>query len=133
MRIPDAVDVDLSAHDKRHILRRTWHLLRPHRLALAVIAGLVVLQAGGMVAGPAVVRYGIDQGVRPRDLDALNRAAAIFMVAAVLAYVAGRLAIKAVARVGEAFLRDLRERVFSHQMSLSMDFFDRNRTGSLVA
>jgi ATP-binding cassette, subfamily B, bacterial len=133
MRIPDAADVDLSAHETRHILRRTWQLLRPHRLGLALVAVLVVLQAGGMVAGPAVVRYGIDEGVRPRDLDALNRATVIFLAAAALAYGSGRLAIKAVARVGEAFLRDLRERVFTHQLSLSMDFFDRNRTGSLVA
>lgn len=133
MRIPDAVDVDLSGRDKRHIVRRTWDLLRPHRRGLAAIAVLVVLQAGGMVAGPALVRYGIDEGVRVRDLAALNRAAVLFVVAAVLAYVCGRLAIRAVARVGEAFLLDLRERVFSHQLSLSMDFFDRNRTGSLVA
>ena len=133
MRIPDAVDVDLSATDKRHILRRTWRLLRPHRRGLAAIAVLVVLQAGGMVAGPALVRYGIDSGVRPRDLDALNRAAALFVGAAVIAYLSGRMAIRAVARVGEAFLRDLRERVFSHQLSLSMEFFDRNRTGTLVA
>ncbi len=50
-----------------------------------------------------------------------------------LAYVAGRGAILAVARVGEAFLRELRERVFAHQLSLSLEFFDRNRTGTLVA
>ena len=133
MRIPDAVDVDLSGRDKRHIVRRTWHLLRPHRRGLLAIAVLVVLQAGGMVAGPALVRYGIDEGVRPGDLAALNRAAALFVTAALVAYVSGRLAILAVARVGESFLRDLRERVFSHQLSLSMDFFDRNRTGTLVA
>ncbi len=133
MRIPDAVDVDLSGTDKLHIVRRTWVLLRPHRRGLVAVAVLVVLQAGGMVAGPALVRYGIDEGVQPRDLDQLNRAAALFLLAAVVAYVSGRLAIRAVAKVGEAFLRELRERVFSHQLSLSMDFFDRNRTGTLVA
>lgn len=133
MRIPDATDVDLSSTERRHIIRRTWHLLHPHRRGLAVIAVLVVLQAGGMVAGPALVRYGIDSGVRPGDLDALNRAGVLFVLAAVLAYVSGRLAIRAVARVGEAFLRELRERVFSHQLALSMEFFDRNRTGTLVA
>jgi ATP-binding cassette subfamily B protein len=133
LRIPTGVDIDLSSTDKRHIVRRTWHLLRPHRRGVAGIAVLVVLQAGGMVAGPALVRYGIDEGVRQRDLAALNRAAVLFVAAAVLAYVAGRLAIRAVARVGEAFLRELRERVFSHLLSLSMDFFDRNRTGTLVA
>ncbi|MFZ6002900.1 MAG: ABC transporter ATP-binding protein [Actinomycetota bacterium] len=133
MRIPDAVDVDLSSTEKRRIVRRTWLLLRPHRRAVALVAVLVVLQALGMVAGPALVRYGIDKGVRPGDIDALNRAALLFMCAALLAYVCGRLAIRAVARVGEAFLRDLRERVFSHLLSLSMGFFDRNRTGKLVA
>jgi ATP-binding cassette subfamily B protein len=133
VRIPHASDLDLSGRDKRHIVWRTWRLLRPHRRGLVAIAVLVVAQAGGMVAGPALVRYGIDDGVRPGDLGALNRAAALFVAAAVLAYVSGRLAIRAVARVGEAFLLDLRERVFSHQLSLSMDFFDSNRTGTLVA
>jgi ATP-binding cassette, subfamily B, bacterial len=38
-----------------------------------------------------------------------------------------------VAKVGEAFLRDLRSRVFRHLMSLGMDFFEREKTGTLVA
>jgi ATP-binding cassette, subfamily B, bacterial len=133
MKIPDATDVDLSPSDKRRILRRTWRFLRPHRAGLAAIGVLVVLQATGTIAGPALVRYGIDEGVRRGDEAALTRAGVLFLFAAVLAYVSGRAAIRAVARVGEAFLRELRERVFSHQMSLSLDFYDRNRTGSLVA
>jgi ATP-binding cassette, subfamily B, bacterial len=133
VRIPDATDLHLSGTDKRRILRRTWRLLRPHRWGLAVIAVLVILQAAGTIAGPALVRYGIDEGVSQSDEAALTRAAVLFLVAALLAYVSGRAAIRAVARVGEAFLRELRERVFSHQMSLSLDFYDRNRTGSLVA
>ena len=133
MKIPDATDVDLSTSDKRRILRRTWRFLRPHRAGLAAIGVLVVLQATGTIAGPALVRYGIDEGVRRGDEAALTRAGVLFLFAAVLAYVSGRAAIRAVARVGEAFLRELRERVFSHQMSLSLDFYDRNRTGSLVA
>jgi ATP-binding cassette, subfamily B, bacterial len=133
VRIPDAVDVDLGGVEARRIVRRTWGLLRPHRRGLAVIAVLVVAQAGGMVAGPALVRYGIDEGVRAADVSALERAALMFLAAATVAYLSGRLAIRAVARVGEAFLRDLRERVFAHQLSSSMGFFDRHRTGALVS
>jgi hypothetical protein len=133
VRIPDAVDVDLGGVEARRIVRRTWGLLRPHRRGLAVIAVLVVAQAGGMVAGPALVRYGIDEGVRAADVSALERAALMFLAAATVAYLSGRLAIRAVARVGEAFLRDLRERVFAHQLSSSMGFFDRHRTGTLVS
>ena len=48
-------------------------------------------------------------------------------------YLFGRLAIVWVARIGEGFLRDLRERVFAHLMQLSLEFYDRNRTGTLVS
>ena len=54
-------------------------------------------------------------------------------MAAAGAYVLGRAAILGVARIGEAFLLDLRERVFHHIMDLSMGFFDRTRTGLLVS
>ena len=60
-------------------------------------------------------------------------ASLLFVVAAAGAYVLGRAAILGVARIGEAFLRDLRERVFHHIMDLSMGFFDRTRTGLLVS
>ncbi|MGK2928203.1 MAG: ABC transporter ATP-binding protein [Acidimicrobiales bacterium] len=133
MRIPDASAVRLGADDRRRIFRRTWRMLRPYRAGVALAAVLVVLQAAGTISGPAIVRYGIDEGVREADGAALTRAGVMFLAAAVLAYAAGHAAIRAVAAVGESFLRDLRERVFSHQMSLSMEFFDRNRTGTLVS
>ena len=41
--------------------------------------------------------------------------------------------ILAVARIGEGFLRELRERVFAHLMKQSIEFYDRNRTGVLVS
>ena len=53
----------------------------------------------------------------------------MFLVAIAVQYVFGRLVILAVARIGEGFLRELRERVFAHLMRLSLEFYDRNRTG----
>jgi ATP-binding cassette subfamily B protein len=44
-----------------------------------------------------------------------------------------RAAIWSVAKVGEPFLRDLRNRVFRHLMSLDLGFFEREQTGRLVA
>ena len=133
MRKLHATDVVLSADERRRILRRTWRLLRPQRAGVILAAVLVVSQAAAQLAGPAIVRYGIDRGVRPRDLGALNLAVVLFLCTAVLAYVCGRAVIRVVAKVGERFLRDLRERVFAHQLSLSMEFFDRNQTGKLVS
>ena len=63
----------------------------------------------------------------------MTLAALLFVVTALGAYVLGRAAILGVARIGEAFLLDLRTRVFHHIMDLSMGFFDRTRTGLLVS
>ncbi len=52
---------------------------------------------------------------------------------AIAAVFLGRLAILLVARVGEAFLRELRKRLFHHLMSLSLDFYEREKTGKIVA
>jgi ATP-binding cassette subfamily B protein len=123
----------LSGEERRQVFRRTWRLLAPHRRQLFLAAVFVVVQAAATLSGPAIVRYGIDHGVVPRDLGTLNRAVVVYLVAIAIQYGFGRLVIMSVARIGEAFLRDLRERVFGHLMRLSLAFYDRNRTGSLVA
>ena len=133
MRTPQVTEMRLSVAEQGQVLRRTLRFLRPVRVRLALATLCVVLQAAATLAGPAIVRHGIDHGVQPRDLDALNRAALTFLVAVTLMYVFGRLTITAIAKIGEAFLRELRVRVFAHLMRLSLDFYDRSRTGALVA
>jgi ATP-binding cassette subfamily B protein len=131
MRQPRGVEEPLTAEQKRQVLRRTYRMLPRPLFLLAIV--FVILQAAGTLTGPAVVRFGIDHGVTDRDVGALNRAAIVFIVAVTFVYVFGRLAILTIARLGEGFLRDLRQRVFDHQMRLSHEFYDRTRTGTLVS
>ncbi|HZQ87145.1 MAG TPA: ABC transporter ATP-binding protein [Acidimicrobiales bacterium] len=133
MRIPDAIEHHLTADERRHVMQRLWSYLRPQRRRVVLASVLVVLQAACMLAGPALVRYGIDHGVRARDPGVLTKATVMFIVTAVGAYVFGRAVIMTVTRAGEILLRQLRETVFAHQLSLSMEFYDRHRTGDLVA
>lgn len=115
------------------VARRTLALLRPWRWKLVAASVFILGQAALMIAGPALISYGIDEGVAKGDVDAVTLAAALFVVSAAGAYVLGRAAILSVARIGEAFLLQLRKRVFHHIMELSMGFFDRTRTGLLVS
>lgn len=128
-----ATDAPLTPEQRRQILRRTWRVLRPHRKAFFLAVVFVLLQSAAVLAGPAIVRYGIDHGVEPRNLEALDRALVLYLIAIAVQYVFGRLVIIWIARLGEGFLRELREQVFAHLMRLSLSFYDRNRTGSLVA
>jgi ATP-binding cassette subfamily B protein len=123
----------LDAASARQVLRRTAGMLRPHTRRVVVALAMVVLWTGTVLAGPYLVRMGIDEGIKKHDAGALNLAVAGYVVVAVLAYVTYRLQIWLVSQVGEQFLRDLRNRVFAHLQRLSMPFYDRSKAGVLVS
>ncbi|MBA2626188.1 MAG: ABC transporter ATP-binding protein, partial [Acidimicrobiia bacterium] len=130
-----AVDEDdkLDAETTKRVLRRTWGSLGPYRRQLLLGAALVATWTATVVSGPALVRYGIDRGLRRDDAGALNTAVVGYVAVAVLAYVSYRALIVVINAVGERFLRDLRLRVFGHLQSLSMAFFDRQKAGVLIS
>jgi ATP-binding cassette subfamily B protein len=123
----------LSRDDAERVLRRLWQLLRPYHRRIAVSVLLIMLWTGCLLAGPALVRHGIDAGLRAHNPGALDLSAALFLVIAFLGLAFGRASIWMVARIGEPFLSDLRNRVFAHLMALDLGFFEREQTGRLVA
>jgi len=127
------VDETLSRRDAERVLRRLWRMLRPWRRQIALGLLLIAGQTGCLLAGPALVRHGIDAGLRANDGGALDISAALYLVVAVIALFFGRASIRVVSRVGETFLRELRVRVFDHLQSLGLGFFEREKTGRLVA
>jgi ATP-binding cassette, subfamily B, bacterial len=123
----------LDAKQARQMLRRTARMLRPHAGQVAVALVMVVLWTFTVLAGPWLVRYGIDEGIKPSDEGPLNLAVAAYVVVAGLAYVTNRVQIRLISTVGEQFLRDMRTRVFDHLQRLSMPFYDRSKAGVLVS
>lgn len=129
-----AVDERLDRREAKHVLRKSAQMLRRYRKQLIRTTILLVLQTGAMVGGPRIIKFGIDHGiVEDRNPAMINLAAAIFLAVAVVGYFAGRAAIYGVAWIGETFLRDLRKRVFDHITSLSLDFFEKGKTGVVVS
>jgi ATP-binding cassette subfamily B protein len=115
------------------VMRRTARLVRPQAARVAGALAMVLVWTGTVLAGPYLVRYGIDHGINEGDAAALNAAAIGYVVVAVLAYVTHRIQITLISRVGEDFLRRLRIRVFDHLQRLSMPFYDRSKAGVLVS
>ena len=132
-----AVDEDdkLSAEEARRVMRRAFRMLRPYRLEVAVAVVVMVVWTLCTLAGPFLLRYAIDHGLRvsPPKVSVLDKAAIAFIAIAFITLIASRLQILMVTRVGEKFLRDMRVRVFDHLQAMSMGFFDGEQTGRLVA
>jgi ATP-binding cassette, subfamily B, bacterial len=123
----------LDRREAGRVLRRTAGMLRPQRRRVAAALGMVVLWTGTVLAGPYLVKFGIDKGITERDAGNLDLAVAGYVVVAILAYVTYRIQITLISLVGEDFLRSLRIRVFEHLQRLSMPFYDRSKAGVLVS
>ena len=124
---------ELSRDDAKRVLRRLWPMLKPWHAGIRNAAIVIVIQVCALIAGPSLVRYGIDRGLKRGDAGALNLAVGLYLALALVGLVLGRAVTRMVARLGESFLRWLRSHVFRHLMSLSMDFFEREKTGRLVS
>jgi ATP-binding cassette, subfamily B, bacterial len=126
-------DERLDAAAARHLLVRTGRMLRPYRRDMVLALVLVVTWTATTLAGPFLVRHGIDQGIKQEDAGALDAAVVGYVIAAALSYVAYRGQVRLIGRIGESFLRDLRVRVFDHLQRLSMPFYDREKAGVIVS
>ncbi len=117
----------------RGILRRAGRESGDLRWRFLAAAGITLAATVVRLAGPLVVRYGIDEGVTAGDRQVIITASVGFFALLILQYAATRGALRSVAAVGEQFLRRLRERVFRHMLSLDLGFFGRTKTGVLVS
>jgi ATP-binding cassette subfamily B protein len=85
------------------------------------------------LAGPALVRYAVDAGIRKHETHALNVAAVIFLALAVAKPFVVRAQILLAARAGERFLDALRVAAFDKLQVLPLGFFEQQRAGVLVS
>ncbi|MCW6005465.1 ABC transporter ATP-binding protein/permease [Micromonospora sp. CPCC 205371] len=112
-------------------------LIRPHRRLLGVAVGLLLLQNAAGMAGPYLVMLGIDSAIPPlRDDDnaaPLIAIASAFLAATVAEYIGKRGFLMLSARIGQAVLLDLRQRVYDHFQRLSVSFHERYTSGRVVA
>jgi ATP-binding cassette subfamily B protein len=113
-------------------------LLRPHRQPLVAVVALLLLQSGADMAGPYLVKLGIDKGLpplrdHPRQFDVLVEIAVAFAVTTVVAYFGKRGFITLSGRIGQAVLFDLRGRVYHHFQRLSVGFHERYTSGRVIS
>jgi ATP-binding cassette, subfamily B, bacterial len=129
-------EVERGSRDRRSGRRARawlWPLVRPHRRLVALASAAVLVQTGATLAMPYLVKVAIDQGIVPGDLAVINRVALAYLVLAGVQFLAGRFEIETVARAGQRVLFTVRTKLFRHLQTLSLDFYERERTGRLVA
>ncbi len=128
----DKDDLPRSWADTKRIFVSLAPIARPYKWRFLGAVALVVIYASTVLGGPFLLKLAIDKGITAGDGRTLNVIVAIYVVVAVVGWWAEGAQIRAMARVGEGFLQDLRNKVFDHLMNLSMPFYDRESAGVVI-
>jgi ATP-binding cassette subfamily B protein len=125
-----------STQIRQRSLKLLGSLLHPLRTRLWLTMIVVVVSTGAQVAGPALIAFGIDNG-----LPALLKQDWFPLAATGVAYLATGIAGAVLiawytvlsARISQAILIDLRKRVFLHTQRLSLEFHESYTSGRIIS
>ncbi len=130
-----------------HLIRRLGHYLRPYWWQSTVSSLAVTLKSLSDVAGPYLVKVGIDRyltgkpGVAtnwltrrlsPDPWHGITQLAEIYIVALLSAYLFEFIQTYLMQWVGQKIMFDLRRDIFRHMQQLHVGFFDPHAVGRLV-
>lgn len=107
--------------------------LRRERALLAVAALTTLLGSAGWAVGPTMIERAIDDGLRAGDRDALRNAVGGYVIALLIAGVAGGVRFTVMSVGAERFVHRLRVRALSGVLRLDVGAFERLRRGDLLA
>jgi ATP-binding cassette subfamily B protein len=135
----EEVSARLTSFLRSRSRRLTIDLLRPHRRSLVILAIVIVLNNLALLAGPYLVKYGIDSGIPPLlkggsgRLWPLGWAVGGIVVAAALQAVTFNSFQIRTGQIGQDLLYDLRTRLFDHAQRLSLAFHERYTSGRVIS
>ena len=136
----DEERTDLNKEESRFVRARSRRLLssllRPLRPRLIAAIALVLVSTGFRVAGPALIALGIDWAI-PRaivqDFTPMWTVVIVYLSAAVLTAILTYYFLMLTAKLSQAMLFDLRNRMFVHTQKLSVEFHERYTAGRVIA
>ncbi|MBI5884314.1 MAG: ABC transporter ATP-binding protein [Elusimicrobia bacterium] len=117
----------------RATFRRLAALLSGRWKAVATAASFLVVASAANLAGPVILRRAIDVDIAARSAPGLLRTLGLFFLATAASGVFTYLLRVALETLGQDVLLDLKKRLFSHLLSLGLDYYDRTPVGRVNA
>jgi ATP-binding cassette subfamily B protein len=107
--------------------------LAPHLRLIFLALVALAIAAGATLVLPVAVRQVIDRGFDASASAHIARYFLGFLAVSVVMGLASALRYYLVTWIGERVVADVRNKVFSHVLSLSPEFFEKTRTGELLS
>ncbi|MBL7519295.1 ATP-binding cassette domain-containing protein, partial [Frankia sp. CNm7] len=130
--VRDAATVDLAAESRPEPEFGLRRLLSRFRRPLLLGLLLVVIDAAVGLAGPTLVKSGVDHGVAQGSMAAVWVTSAIFLTLTLLDWADQVAETFVTGRTAERIMLSLRIRIFAQLQRLSLDYYEREMSGRIM-
>jgi ATP-binding cassette subfamily B protein/subfamily B ATP-binding cassette protein MsbA len=121
-----------KAYDGR-LVRRLGGYMAPYKASLIVAVILMTVSSLLGVAGPAIIGFAIDKGIRAGSFDVLRLWTLVFLASTVGEWITNRGRVLIMARVGTTIVADVRSELFRHLHRLTLNFYSTYSVGRLMS
>ncbi len=118
---------------KEKVFIRSYKLVPEIRNPFIKSSLIALFGTGLRMVGPFLISRGVDNGVVKSDYNYVLQQALFYLLTLVVLYFVTSKALLAIGLVGETYVRKIREKLFRHLASLDINYFEKNKTGVLVA
>ena len=130
--VTDLPTIDLATESKADPAFSLRRLLGQFRRPLLLGLVLVVLDALAGLAGPVLVKTGIDSGVAKGSYGVLWAASGVFLLVTLLDLADQVAETFVTGRTAERIMLSLRIRIFAQLQRLSLDYYEREMSGRIM-
>jgi ATP-binding cassette subfamily B protein len=130
--VRDFPEVDVAREARHDKGFRLLSLLREFRRPLLIGLVLVVIDALAGLAGPALVKSGVDNGVTAGSQTVLFAASGLFLVVTLIDLIDQIGETFVTGRAAERIMLSLRVRIWAQLQRLSLDYYEREMAGRIM-
>ena len=114
-------------------LKTLWPWVQPHRAEVAKAFCAIFMVATALIMLGRGIAYLVDSGLGRGDPGLLGRAVVIYIGITVMLALGSYLRAVLINKAAERIVADMRKAAFSHAMGLAPAWFERTRTGDIIA
>ncbi|MCB0063049.1 MAG: hypothetical protein KDE19_13080, partial [Caldilineaceae bacterium] len=128
----DEEEAGVGSYDSR-LARRLVVYLKPYQTK--VIWSVIFMSISSIlnVAGPTLIGWAIDDGIRAGSMQQLRLWTVVFLAAAIVEWITNRARISLMAYAGTRVVTDMRSELFRHLHKLSLNFHNNTSVGRLMS
>lgn len=120
-----------KVYDSR-LMRRLLRYIRPYLTTLIIAFFLLVLASVIGLAGPWLVKIGIDEYIGPGEVDGLWLIALLYVGILAAHFLVQYFQVYLLQDAAQKAMYDLRKDIFEHIQKLPVQYFDKNPIGRIV-